>query len=283
MSIRGFRSSSANARKAGVGITVVSDGFDYVIENVLRNAGLDLVFKANHLEHVGGGHWRVTFPNSRSSCIALAGNCKCSFTEPHQKTMKIVVGDGRSDFCVSKHADLVFAKSKLLELCDSTGATHYPFESFFDVTDRLGVWLDDPSIRRPDSSARLTTNALTSHETLGGNKNKGIGMTADDRGTFVQGGRTGFLLLHGLSGTPVELRYIANGLTRAGHTVSCPQLAGHCGTLEDLTNTRWQDWHQTAEDALLKAPRALRPHHRRRPVDGCSTRAARRGREPQHR
>jgi carboxylesterase len=75
-------------------------------------------------------------------------------------------------------------------------------------------------------------------------------MTGDDRGTFVQGGRTGFLLLHGLSGTPVELRYIANGLVRAGHTVSCPQLSGHCGSLEDLTNSRWQDWYQTAEVAL---------------------------------
>lgn len=148
----GFPKFVRECAKAGVGITVVSDGFDYVIENVLRNAGIDLVFKANHLEHIGGGHWRVTFPNSRSSCISLAGNCKCSFTEPHQKTMKIVVGDGRSDFCVSKHADLVFAKSKLLELCVSTGATHYPFESFFDVTDRLGVWLDDPSIRRPEAA-----------------------------------------------------------------------------------------------------------------------------------
>ena len=148
----GFPKFVRECAKAGVGITIVSDGFDFVIENVLRNAGLDLVFKANHLEHVGGGQWRVTFPNSRSSCIALAGNCKCSFTEPYQKTMKIVVGDGRSDFCVSKHADLVFAKSTLLELCESTGATHYPFESFFDVTDRLGIWLDDPSIRRPDAA-----------------------------------------------------------------------------------------------------------------------------------
>jgi carboxylesterase len=91
-------------------------------------------------------------------------------------------------------------------------------------------------------------------------------MTADDRGTFVQGGRTGFLLLHGLSGTPVELRYIANGLTRAGHTVSCPQLAGHCGTLDDLTNTCWQDWHQSAEDALQK----LRGHCDRIIVGGLS-------------
>ena len=91
-------------------------------------------------------------------------------------------------------------------------------------------------------------------------------MTSDDRGTFVQGGRTGFLLLHGLSGTPVELRYIANGLARAGHTVSCPQLAGHCGTIEDLTNSRWQDWYQTAEVALEE----LREHCDRIIVGGLS-------------
>jgi len=91
-------------------------------------------------------------------------------------------------------------------------------------------------------------------------------MTADDRSTFVQRGRTGFLLLHGLSGTPVELRYIANGLARAGHTVSCPQLAGHCGTLEDLTLSRWQDWYETAEVALEQ----LREHCDRIIVGGLS-------------
>lgn len=91
-------------------------------------------------------------------------------------------------------------------------------------------------------------------------------MTADDRGTFVKRGRTGFLLLHGLSGTPVELRYIANGLARAGHTVSCPQLAGHCGSLEDLTRSRWQDWYQTAEEALEQ----LREHCDRIIVGGLS-------------
>jgi len=71
-----------------------------------------------------------------------------------------------------------------------------------------------------------------------------------DLSMFTPGGRTGFLLIHGLSGTPVELRYIANGLVRAGHTVACPQLAGHCGTLEELRSTGWQDWLASVETAL---------------------------------
>ena len=66
----------------------------------------------------------------------------------------------------------------------------------------------------------------------------------------IDGGRTGILLLHGLSGTPSELRFVANGLARTGLTVHCPQLAGHGGTEEDLKNSTWTDWYRSAEQAL---------------------------------
>jgi len=74
----------------------------------------------------------------------------------------------------------------------------------------------------------------------------------EDRGIYHDGGKTGFLLIHGLSGTPGELRYIANGLARAGHTVHCPMLAGHCHTLEDLRGTTWHDWYDGVEAALQR-------------------------------
>ena len=66
-----------------------------------------------------------------------------------------------------------------------------------------------------------------------------------DRSLYFSGGRTGVLLIHGLGGTPVEMRFIAVGLARAGYTVSCPQLAGHCGSADDLRVTRWQDWYES--------------------------------------
>jgi carboxylesterase len=78
---------------------------------------------------------------------------------------------------------------------------------------------------------------------------------SNDRGVFHLGGSTGFLLIHGLSGTPVELRYIVNGLARAGHTVSCPQLAGHCGSVEDLRDSHWQDWYGSVDKALTELKR----------------------------
>ena len=70
-----------------------------------------------------------------------------------------------------------------------------------------------------------------------------------DRSTFHAGGRVGFLLVHGLGGTPVELRFVAQGLARAGHTVSCCQLAGHCGSHQDLRFSSWQEWYQSVEEA----------------------------------
>jgi 2-hydroxy-3-keto-5-methylthiopentenyl-1-phosphate phosphatase len=140
---RGFATFVRECARSGFGMTVVSDGFDLVIDTVLRSEGLRVPFYANHLEHLGDGRWRVKFPNARSDCRALAGNCKCSFTEPHSQSVKVVVGDGRSDFCIAGRADLVFAKSKLLELCRSNGTTHVAFRDFFDVTAELGAWLND--------------------------------------------------------------------------------------------------------------------------------------------
>jgi len=68
-----------------------------------------------------------------------------------------------------------------------------------------------------------------------------------DQSIRLSGGRLGFLLIHGLGGTPLEMRYVAQGLYHAGHTVHVPQLAGHCGSSDDLKATRWADWYATVE------------------------------------
>jgi carboxylesterase len=70
-----------------------------------------------------------------------------------------------------------------------------------------------------------------------------------DRSLFLEGGRIGILLIHGLGGTPVELRFIAQNLARAGHTVYCCQLAGHCGTPEELRRSTWREWAASVEAA----------------------------------
>lgn len=64
-----------------------------------------------------------------------------------------------------------------------------------------------------------------------------------------QGGRAGVLLIHGLTGTPAEMRIHAKGLHRAGFSVYGVQLAGHCGNVDDLLATGWRDWYASVEAA----------------------------------
>jgi carboxylesterase len=72
---------------------------------------------------------------------------------------------------------------------------------------------------------------------------------------YMPGGRSGVLLIHGLTGTPTEMRFVAKGLNRNGFTVYGMQLAGHCGSEEDLLKTGWHDWYASvceAADRLRK-------------------------------
>lgn len=66
------------------------------------------------------------------------------------------------------------------------------------------------------------------------------------------GAATGFLLCHGLTGSPASLRPWAERLAAAGLTVDLPLLPGHGTTWQDLNTTRWPDWFGTVERAFLR-------------------------------
>ncbi len=91
--------------------------------------------------------------------------------------------------------------------------------------------MDDTPPASPPS-ATASTGTSTEHEYL-----------LEGHGPLAS---TGVLLIHGLTGTPNEMRLLAKGLNRAGCTVLAVQLAGHCGTQDDLVTTSWQDWVASA-------------------------------------
>jgi carboxylesterase len=68
----------------------------------------------------------------------------------------------------------------------------------------------------------------------------------------LSGGRSGVLLIPGLTGTPTEMRFVGNGLHRAGFTVLGMQLAGHCGDENDLLATGWRDWYASVVEAAQR-------------------------------
>ena len=85
---------------------------------------------------------------------------------------------------------------------------------------------------------------------------------------FVLGtGEVGVLLIHGLTGTPTELRRVAQGLAKDGTcTVYVPTLAGHCGDNSDLQATGWRDWYE----GVRKTFTGIRQRHRQVFVGGLS-------------
>ena len=89
----------------------------------------------------------------------------------------------------------------------------------------------------------------------------------EGRAGFVLGsGEVAVLLIHGLTGTPTELRRVAMGLAKAGHTVYVPTLAGHCGGNADLQATGWRDWYESARNTFV----GIRRKHERVFVGGLS-------------
>lgn len=72
-----------------------------------------------------------------------------------------------------------------------------------------------------------------------------------DRGFILTGGRTGVLLIHGLTGAPSEVRFLARRLNRQGFTVHAPNLVGHAHEGELLTTT-WRDWYAGVREAYLR-------------------------------
>lgn len=69
-------------------------------------------------------------------------------------------------------------------------------------------------------------------------------------GYYFEGSEIGCLLLHGFTGTPQNVRPLADHLQRRGFTVSVPRIAGHGTSVEDLDATGPDDWLGTAEAAL---------------------------------
>ncbi len=65
----------------------------------------------------------------------------------------------------------------------------------------------------------------------------------------IEGGEAGCLLLHGFTGSPLEMTPMAEVLAAEGWTVSVAQLAGHGTSPHELARTTWTDWVSSARAA----------------------------------
>ena len=53
---------------------------------------------------------------------------------------------------------------------------------------------------------------------------------------------TSIILIHGLGGTPTEMKYVGGVLEKRGIRVEYCTLKGHCSTIDDLRNSTYKEW-----------------------------------------
>ena len=84
-------------------------------------------------------------------------------------------------------------------------------------------------------------------------------LSIKEDGLFFEGdnGAT-IILIHGLTGAPNEMKYIAGYFNKKGYSVSCPRLANHGKPLHVLKETKWQECYESVRREYLRI-RALNP------------------------
>lgn len=120
-------------------VAIISDGVDYFIRRILgRHHLTGLPIFANHLQIRRSGD-KTSFvlqsPLRDSRCHSQSGVCKCKIVNTGQGGL--FIGDGRSDFCASRQAQLVFAKGKLADFCADHYIPFIPYMNFADITAQM--------------------------------------------------------------------------------------------------------------------------------------------------
>jgi 2-hydroxy-3-keto-5-methylthiopentenyl-1-phosphate phosphatase len=142
-------------RGSGIEFHIVSDGLDYYIDRILEANGITGVsIYSNTLEvSPGDANGRSTLTIAFPFPDAECGVCACCkrnimLTHAGEEDVIAYVGEGFSDQCPVRYADIVFAKDSLQTFCQQQNISYYRYESFADVVARLRELLARKRLRK---------------------------------------------------------------------------------------------------------------------------------------
>ncbi len=118
----------------GIKVVILSDNFDYILKRIFCGHGIkNLKIYSNKLKF-SGSRIIPEFPYRNKKCDICA-HCKTKnlLANVSRDSIIIYVGDGRSDICPSRYADIVFAKDSLLRHFKENGFTCLAYKSLKDV------------------------------------------------------------------------------------------------------------------------------------------------------
>ncbi|NLZ91101.1 MAG: MtnX-like HAD-IB family phosphatase [Clostridiales bacterium] len=127
-----FKDFADYCRSKGHPLYILSDGYDYIIEYILKKHNLRVEYFSNKLIYNDG--FAIYCPLHNPEC-GICGTCKSTLMtrlNPEGR-QAVYIGDGTSDLCPASAADMVFAKGRLLEYCRNKGIKVHPFDNFGDI------------------------------------------------------------------------------------------------------------------------------------------------------
>jgi len=113
---------------------VLSDSFDYILNFILRNNKVSkLKIYCNKLR-LFKNRLIPDFPFSDKKCYICA-HCKAKnlLANTDKDSIMVYVGDGHSDICPAKYANIVFAKEELLRHFRDNNLACLPYKSLKEV------------------------------------------------------------------------------------------------------------------------------------------------------
>lgn len=123
-------------KSRSVQVTIVSDGFGFYIEPLLRAAGLDHLPVITN-SWIEGTESRIRFGNGHPECIGC-GTCKMNAVLSARARGPVVyVGEGGSDRFGAIYSDVVFAKDALVDIARADGVPLLEWTTFDDVRHQL--------------------------------------------------------------------------------------------------------------------------------------------------
>lgn len=134
-----FKDFRALCREKGYELYILSDGYDFNIETILKKYGInDVKFFANRLLYEQGNGFSMESPSNNPIC-GNCGTCKTNFVKKLKEDgyQVVYIGDGHSDMCAAEKADVVFAKGTLYQYCREKGIEAVEFGDFRGIIDRL--------------------------------------------------------------------------------------------------------------------------------------------------
>ena len=137
----GFGHVVTLCQEQNIPLSIASDGLDFYITYLLKRFNFEHIPAVSNKAVFNGDTLKIEFPYDNRECDSC-GSCKAERIEDlrqaHGRECNVVfIGDGYSDTCAVRAADIVFAKKDLKEFCDHNELEYHNYENFFDVARKL--------------------------------------------------------------------------------------------------------------------------------------------------